>query len=165
MSNSHLLQRNQRHRVPIVSNRIRANGNFSDASLERLHSVTQHKSRDEPEWRYWPGVTPNKYQHKQNRKKSGSNRDFLQHRRSKSSEAEANDKTMRCNFPKKWNEHMQQGRTVEYSCWTRQTRHWPTCLSAFDLSVICVKYIFSSLTSGGVDTVMAITRSSEVSRW
>jgi len=49
------------------SARMRANGNFSDANFEQLHSVSvsintfsvsQYKSRDEPEWRCWPGVAP-----------------------------------------------------------------------------------------------------------
>jgi len=34
------LLRNQRHRATIVPARMRAYGNFSDARLERLHSVS-----------------------------------------------------------------------------------------------------------------------------
>jgi len=37
---------------------MKANGTLSDASLKLLHSVSQNKSHDEPEWRYWPGVAP-----------------------------------------------------------------------------------------------------------
>jgi len=35
--------------------RMKANGNFSDASVERFYLVNQNKSYDEPEWRWWPG--------------------------------------------------------------------------------------------------------------
>jgi len=39
MRPSHLLIRNERHRVTIVQTRVKANGNFSGPSVERFHSV------------------------------------------------------------------------------------------------------------------------------
>jgi len=40
MRTSHSLLRNQRHKAIIVPARVQANENFSDASLERLHSAS-----------------------------------------------------------------------------------------------------------------------------
>jgi len=40
MRTSPLLLRNYRHRTTIAPARMRANGNFSDAILEQLHSVS-----------------------------------------------------------------------------------------------------------------------------
>jgi len=45
---THLLLRKQRPTATIVQFRMIANGNFSDISLERLHSVS-FKVHDEPE--------------------------------------------------------------------------------------------------------------------
>jgi len=38
MGTSHLFSRNQHHRATIMPAKMKANGNFSDASLERLYS-------------------------------------------------------------------------------------------------------------------------------
>jgi len=39
--------------------RMRANGNFSDASHKTLQLAFSHyKLHDEPEWRCWAGVAP-----------------------------------------------------------------------------------------------------------
>jgi len=51
---SNSLLRGQRHRPMIVPVRMGENGDFSDASLERLHSVSIKWA----EYRYWPGVVP-----------------------------------------------------------------------------------------------------------
>ena len=40
MRTSHLLLRNQRNSATIMAAKMRANGNFSDANLERLHSLS-----------------------------------------------------------------------------------------------------------------------------
>jgi len=59
MRTSHCLLRSQRHGATVVPTRTKANGNFSDAGLERLHNAfTQHKLRDESERRCWPGIAP-----------------------------------------------------------------------------------------------------------
>ena len=39
MRTSHLLLRNQRNSATIMAAKMRANGNFSDASVERFYSV------------------------------------------------------------------------------------------------------------------------------
>jgi len=40
MRTSHCLKRNERHRAMTVPTKMRANKNFSDASFERLHSLS-----------------------------------------------------------------------------------------------------------------------------
>jgi len=40
MRTSHSLLRNQRHRATVVPAGMRANGNYSDVSVERSHSVS-----------------------------------------------------------------------------------------------------------------------------
>jgi len=35
--------------------RMKANGNFRDASVEYFYSVRKNRMMHEPEWRCWPG--------------------------------------------------------------------------------------------------------------
>jgi len=46
-----------RHSETIIPARMKAYRNFSDASVERFHSVSQKKPCDEPEWLWWGGST------------------------------------------------------------------------------------------------------------
>jgi len=45
---SHWLLHNKRHRATTLPARMKANGNFSDASVERFYSVSQNKSYGAP---------------------------------------------------------------------------------------------------------------------
>ena len=64
MRTSHSLLRKWRHRATIVPARMRWNGNFSDASFERLYSVAIY----EPKWRCWVGAAPDHDNFVSNRK-------------------------------------------------------------------------------------------------
>jgi len=49
---------NKRHRTTIVPARMRANGNFNDASLKWLHLISVSTMCEEPERCCWTRVTP-----------------------------------------------------------------------------------------------------------